>query len=46
MACGFVNVCPCARVEVRPRLEAESQCTGSKPRELERSRVNGLPGKK
>lgn len=28
------------------QLEAESRCTGAKPRELERSRVNGLPGKK
>lgn len=37
---------PYARVEVRPRLEAERQGTGSKPRGLERSRVNGLPGKK
>ena len=41
-----VSMRACARVEVQPRLEVESQCTDSKPRELERSRVNGSSGKK
>lgn len=38
--------CARARAEVRPREEAGGQCTGSKPRELGRSRVSGLSGKK
>lgn len=37
----------CARARAhRPRAEAGTQCTGSKPRELGRSGVSGLSGKK